>query len=677
MLKLLHHRISILWLLIPFQFQGYTVAQTAYPSIFLKAKSHESFRSMEDFKSALPGSRVQKYIESVKNKASEDLKLPFIDPTTPYDGRDSVHLRHQNVSYDMAIGIRDRLSRAAFLYLLTKESIYKELIMDQIVALGDTSLWPLWCDQAHLSEKPYVDIRTFQISMWVALCFNWLHDDLSTGEKAFILDLIDRRAIQPFWEKLAQKPHWYIHRHNWFTNIFSGMGITAMALGKNHPETNMLLDTIVPQMIQFNSIIGDDGEFNEPPGYAGVVRYSVEFAEAYRYYTGNEINLLTEHPFPALCYWMMYHTIPPQRLMAFGDTPIDAHPRGSEVMAAVANASRDEILQWYYHANFSQIGNIMELLWYDPSLASTNPKGKLRLSKAYDAYSASLISRTSWDQNSTACVVYGKAGREANHDDNDVGQLLIDGYGKRLIIDCGKPDPIYPSDYFRDTIQYNYYTRSTRGHNVLMIGNREMRSEPNAVARGEIVDFWSDDDLGASWTIDLTPVYPGTKKVVRKVAHLFPGIIAVMDKAHLERAEDISLRWHTAGDINIDSFGNFKTNNKNVELIGKIIPLNGDEIELSQHRHYFEPPYHLSRQGDPLIQVNQNYVEYIHNTKEYATLTLFAISDRQSHNIQWNSVREGWQIDLSRGTYLIKIENGNLILSDYTRQDRTIEFPLK
>jgi hypothetical protein len=114
---------------------------------------------------------------------------------------------------------------------------------------------------------------------------------------------LDTRAIQPFWKKLAAKPGWYVHRHNWFTNIFGGMGITAMALGDTHTETQRLLDTIVPQMIDFNNTFGEMGEFNKPPGYAGAVRFSVEFAEAYRYYTNNKRNLLAEMPFPEVCYW--------------------------------------------------------------------------------------------------------------------------------------------------------------------------------------------------------------------------------------------------------------------------------------------------------------------------------------------------------------------------------------
>src|SRR5690606_34753271 len=110
------------------------------------------------------------------------------------------------------------------------------------------------------------------------------------------------------------------------------------------------------------------------------------------------------------------------------------------------------------------------------------------------------------------------------------GQLLIDGYGERLIIDPGSPKPIYPLDYFGAT-QYNYYTHSSLGHNVLRIGGQEMIAEPNEQARGKIVTSWFDDQVGAYWELDLSPVYGNAVKVTRRVAHLFPGIVLVHDQA--------------------------------------------------------------------------------------------------------------------------------------------------
>ncbi|MBX2817623.1 MAG: hypothetical protein KTR24_16560, partial [Saprospiraceae bacterium] len=250
----------------------------------------------------------------LQEAVNQDAAFDFIDQSIDFPGRDPVHLRHENLSYDMARGICERLGRSALMHHLTKDPVYKERVLRQIEILFDDAHFPVWCDDAHMHKEPHVDIRTYRISMWIALCYNWLYEDLNEEERKTIIQGLDRKAIKPFWQKLAQKPGWYRHRHNWFTNMFGGMGITMMALGNDHPDTQRALDTIVPAMMAFDQRMGPQGEFNEPPGYAGAVRFQVEFAQAYRSYTHGQTNLLAEHPFPALCYWIMHHTLPPGHL---------------------------------------------------------------------------------------------------------------------------------------------------------------------------------------------------------------------------------------------------------------------------------------------------------------------------------------------------------------------------
>jgi hypothetical protein len=632
------------------------------PYIFLLPHQEAGFTSVEDLKDITPGSHQEKLWDDFTALIEEDIKHPFLTPVTNYAGRDPVHLKHKNVSYDMALGVCERLARLALMYKATEEDLYKNLVMSQIEALYDTTHWPMWCDHAHVNQAPHVDIRTFRISMWVALCYNWMRNDLSEKEKQFIIDGLDKRAIQPFWEKLAQRPGWYVHRHNWFTNMFGGMGITAMALGNDHPDSERLLDTIVPEMIDFNSSFGEMGEFNEPPGYAGAVRFSVEFAEAYRYYTSNKRNLLAEKPFPDVCYWIMYHTLPPGRMMPFGDTNRDQRLSSPSVIAAAANANNDGILQWYYLENFEKMTSPMELFWFNPKVEAINPQGKLPLGIAYKEHGADIISRTSWDQQSTPCIVYGKAGRETNHDDNDVGQLCIDGYGKALIIDPGKPKPIYPKDYFRKT-QYEYYTRSVRGHNILQINNNEIKSEPNNEARGETVRVIFNDSLGSFWEIDVTPVYTDAQTVTRKVAHLYPGIIAVHDYAVLKQPGDINLRWHFAAQPKLNMQG-FQAINGEAKVTGRIISLNKSQLQYSTGFHEFKPPYHLTRQGDPLEQYYEPFIKISAEGDTFSSLTLFAVSKSTDEVSAWEKTSEGWQININNEVYTLLREANDIVLQN-------------
>jgi hypothetical protein len=641
-----------------------------HPSIFLVPEKLPGFTSIKDLKSIDKNTHQSRLWNDLLKQSEMDFRIPYIDPSINFKGRDPVHLRHENVSYDLARGVCERLGRASLLFLVTEEEKYKALVMRQIEVLFDTTRWPMWCDDAHVNKPPHVDIRTFRISMWVALCYNWMYNHLTEAEKTFIIDGLDQRAIQPFWEKLAQKPGWYLHRHNWFTNMFGGMGITAMALGDAHSDTQRLLDTIVPEMIDFNNMFGALGEFNEPPGYAGAIRFSVEFAEAYRYYTKHARNLLTEKPFPEIGYWIMYHTLPPGRMMAFGDTNTNQNFSTPAVMAAMANANHDGVLQWYYLNHFIEMKSPMEMLWFNPDLKVKHPNGHMSLGIEYKEHGSEIISRTSWDPLSTHCVVYGKAGRETNHDDNDVGQLCIDGFGERLIIDPGKPKPIYPKDYF-GPMQYNYYSRSSKGHNVLVVGDEEMISEPNEIARGTCVRSWFNDSIGSFWQMDLSPVYGNANKVTRKVVHLYPGVVLVHDYAELPEVNKIDLRWHCISPPQWDQEGNFKINKGAASLCAKVVALDGDPLHFSIGRHSFQPPYHLTRQGDPLEQHYEPFIKVSTRGNLCSILTLFSISKAGAVSTEWRNTEAGYEILINDVRYRVAIVGEDFEISsssgDYLR----------
>ena len=645
----------------------------SHPNIFLVKGDSENFKSLNELKKPFDDKIQKKMWEDLKSNAENDLKLPYLDPSINFKGRSPVHLKHKNLSYDMSEGVTERLSRLALMFLMTKENKYKQAVLSQIVALNDTKLWPMWCDDAHMKKPPHVDIRTFRISMWVALCFNWMYDHLSFKERKFIVEVLDKRAIKPFIEKLAQKPFWYKNRHNWFTNIFGGMGITAMALGDHHPKSQFLIDIILPEMKDFNNIFGKMGEFNEPPGYSGAIRYTVEFFEAYRYYTNNRINLLNQKPFPEVCYWMLNHFLPPGRTMAFGDTSPDKMLKRKEIFAAVANANNDGILQHFYKNNFEKLNSTFEFLWYNPKVIELNPKGQLPLGIEYKEWGQDLISRTSWDYKTAKCIVYGKSGREANHDDNDVGQLLIDGFGERLIIDPGKPEPIYPKDYF-GKFQYNYYTRSTKGHNVLVIDNHEMISEPNQIARGKTLRTFFNDMTGSAWEIDLTPVYKNVKNANRKVIHFFPGLVLVHDEVKLEKEGSIDLRWHCISKPKLTTENSFIVRNKKAMISAKIIALDNSKINLSTGSHKFKSPYNLTRQGDTLIQKNEPFVKISTKNDSFSVLSIFVIKKNNSEIPEWSLSKNNWEITYNNVTYVIKMINEKLVINSSENQQRKLEF---
>ncbi|MCZ6706265.1 MAG: heparinase II/III family protein, partial [Bacteroidetes bacterium] len=291
--------------------------------------------------------------------------------------------------------------------------------------------------------------------------------------------------------------------------------------------------------------------------------------------------------------------------------------------------------------------------------------------RAFRDNGAQIYSRTDWNPDSTAMVVYGKAKRDHNHAHNDVGQVCIDAMGQRMIVDLGSPSA-YPADFF-DENRWNYYNASVVGHNVPMFGNREQRITPLDSTPQDNFDFdrmsgrtlqsHFDDKMGGYWQMDLSRAYDGVRRVMRTVVHLFPGFVAVLDEGELEIEEDISLRWHTIEEATLGSNGAFQVANQGVVLVGRVEVLNGKLIDHRLRRHKYEPPFNRGRMGDLLEQRREPYVETRLRDKNYRVLTLFALIPDVTVPSEWVRAGQSWSIQMSEGACKVLLEDEVLSVS--------------
>ncbi|MCG8604661.1 heparinase II/III family protein, partial [bacterium] len=563
-----------------------------------------------------------------------------------------------------------RILRCALTNLLTGRLEYKQAAMSQMQALFDPLVWPEWMDQSHRRFGHPADLRTGMLGLDVALAFDWLVPSLSQSERDFIIAGLDKKGIQPFLTSVRQNPWWTRDLNNWLTVIVGGFGMVGMALGDAHPQSQKLIEISLPLMEKYMSIYGPDGEFNESVSYANATRLPAMYYLAQYYWSRGGQNRLAAKPFPETCRWTMYFTLPPGRVAAFGDAHVDA-PVETIHFAAIAAATRDPVLQWFYLYHASIDANPLHFLWYDATLSPEPPDTKLSLGKSFSAHGKNIVSRTTWHPNSTPCVVYGKAGREENHEHNDIGQLCIDGYGERLIVDLGSPSG-YPADFF-DEGRWFYYNTSIRGHNVLMFGGREMRTATRARGEKHGPEFYEMNGRvenaefnrsGGSWLLDLTPAYESARQVRRAVIHLFPGIIAVLDEAELDRPEVISLRWHTIDRCAPDSAGRFLIRGERAKLSGRIVNLEEAQINVQRKEHEYKPPYHLDRLGEPLEQRRESYVEATTQADRCRLLTLFSVYGPEEDVSPWEEDRGGWSIKTTEGQIKVHASKEELTVAN-------------
>jgi len=646
------------------------VPPTMRPHVDLTAEPVPGLRSVADVKADIQSGHAKVLWEKLKKQADVDLRSPVLVPSSMIPGRDPDNARHGNRDYELCHEVGQRVLRAALVNLLTGEAPYRDAALRQMEALFDTARWPEWRDLAHM--RMAADLRTGQLTNDLATAYDWLHPELTVAQRTMIVDGIDRHGIKPFWEAIEQKAYWMDRMNNWMTCIVGGLGMAGMSLAEDHPDSARLIEFSLPRMKDYLKIYGPDGEFNEAPGYAGATFYPAAYFAARRYWSRGGENLLAEKPFPQACEWQMHLTLPPGLCAAFGDTHVGESPAIFH-LPAVAAAARNGILQWYYLHQPSTASDVRELLWFDPRVAEVAPQGRLPLGRAFPAHGACIVSRANWDPRATPCVVYGKAGRENHHADNDAGQLCVDGYGKRLIVDLGMPS-MYPSDYFLEK-RPQYYNASARGHNVLLFGGREMRA--GASNSGRILESRFDPEKGAAWSLDLTAAYDGAKSVRRTVLHYLPGIVAVLDEAMLSQPEEISLRWHTFNRCEPDAQGCFLVENDGVGLAARVVALDGASLAMTRHEHEYKPPFDRNRVGELLEQRRESYVEATMTAPLSRMLTLFAVLPATAAPAKWEVSGDAWTIETAEGRFTARAGADTLSLQrgSETRWEITVPKP--
>ncbi len=634
------------------------------PSLFITAEPLDGLRSLESVRNAIRRGHSRNLWKQLREKADRDRRKDPLLPGSVFPGRDPVQAGHANPDYTVCHAVGQRLLTGAFAALITGEADYRECVIRQLEILFDPASWPAWRDQAHPGNP--ADLRTGMLAHDVGLAYDWLHPSLTADQRHWIREGLERYAIRPFWESVEQEAFWTTVQNNWLTCIVGGLGVAGMALGSDHPGSGDLVLYALPRMRAYLEIYGPDGEFNESVAYANATSLPADFFAAYRYHTGGGENDLARPPFPQTCHWMRFLTLPPGRVAAFGDAKVEAPPRVEHV-AAIAAATRDPVLQWFYLQHAETTPDPRALLWFDDTLKPEPPAPGSPLGSAFPAHGGCISSRTDWDPRSTPCVVYGKAGREENHENDDCGQLCIDALGQRLITDPGAPS-IYPEDFFREN-RRAYYNASVRAHNLFQFDDREM--DPSAAAVFTHTEF--DPTRGAAWQIDLSPVYPEADWVRRSVIHLLPGLIAVLDEARLPNRLPITLRWHTADRNEPLPDGRFRVVSGPARLTARIVALDDQSLDISAGEQAYHPPFDRGRMGDPLEQRHEHYVQARTHSDSVRILTLFSIAHQADPPSAWKPTPSGWKIHLPHHTAHVSLEDNRFAIAT---PERSIHLPV-
>jgi hypothetical protein len=611
-----------------------------HPHILLTNDGESSLPSVDAMRKAVHRSGPRsKLWETVRAQSEARLGTAPITSFDPLPHRSDEDVRVGNRDYIVVDAAGQRITTAALCALLTQDRRFVDDALRQMESLFDASQWQEWQDIFHRGKFDLdADLRTGQLCRDLGLAFDWMYGLLSADERRWIVEGIDRCGIQPYLRAVAAGAWWVPRMNNWTTVIVGGLGMCGMALGDSHPQSTELVDMSRDRMLQYLDHYGPDGEFNENPAYANSSFLPALYFSSLRFHDrANDIPA----PIAALrrhAYWCLYATAPPGHIVSFGDGG-PGYPALTSFVPAVAAATADPVLQWFYlqHCEPPRFP-VWELLSLDDDLQPEEPTPEiLPLGRAFSAHSGLISSRTSWDPATTACVVFGKAGHGGvNHTHPDGGQIEIHGYSERLIVDLGAVG--YPAEN-----KHRYYHFSSEGHNQLTIGGRAQHWERDGSHRAHCVASDFDNSRGGWWQIDLTELHEGVHQVTRTVVHLHPGIVVVVDATQLHTTEVCRLRWHPAQAVEASGTGQFSLVSGTARLDAWVGLAMGSPLDLTPGRHAYQAPFDRDRMDNLLPQRQEPYVDATVQADEVCFVSLFAVSAETELSVGWERGESGWR----------------------------------
>lgn len=162
---------------------------------------------------------------------------------------------------------RVRLERAvvpALLYRLTDDRRF----LDRAWAELETAARePAWEDS---SQHPFT-LSTAESATALALCYDWLHADLTPARRATLREALVRRALQPALAVYTKPPgerYWPDRNNNWNQVCNGGATLAALAIADEEPQlASQILGFALASLPTAMREFSPDGGWEEGPGY--------------------------------------------------------------------------------------------------------------------------------------------------------------------------------------------------------------------------------------------------------------------------------------------------------------------------------------------------------------------------------------------------------------------------
>jgi hypothetical protein len=434
-----------------------------------------------------------------------------------------------------------RLFYLSYAYRTTKDTKYVARAEQEMLTIAGFSDW---------NPSHFLDVA--EMTMALAIGYDWLHDQLSASSKDSIKKAILSKGIEP---SLNNKNNsWLKAEHNWNQVCNAGMTYGALAIYEDQPA---LAKQIIGRAIESIKLpmkdYGPDGIYPEGYGYWGYgTSFNVLFLDAIEKLFKTDFGLSQSPGFLKTAGFMENMTGPTGIPFNYSDAGGGGgfHP----AMYWIANKVKDPTLLWSEkkYLRKENTKNLVKdrilpaiMLWKGniKSEQIKAPEQKTWIGKGKNPIG---MMRTSWTDPNAIYIAAKGGSASINHAHMDIGSFVMDANGERWAMDFGMQN--YESleskgiklwGRTQDSERWNVFRLNNYSHNTLIVDSQLQQVDGHA----PIIDERSEENY-MQVTFDLNTVYKDQLLSCKRA-------IAIVNKDHVQVRDEIEtlnretkVRWN-------------------------------------------------------------------------------------------------------------------------------------
>jgi hypothetical protein len=465
---------------------------------------------------------------------------------------------------------REALRRIFFLsyaYRMTHEAKYLQRAETELLTVSQFSDW---------NPSHFLDVA--EMTMAVAIGYDWLYHDLSKSSLTTIKDAILKKGIEPSLD--SKYNSWLKASHNWNQVCNAGMTYGALAIYEDQPElANQIIDRAITSIELPMEDYKPEGAYPEGYGYWGYgTGFNVMFLSAIQKALGNDFGLSNTPGFLKTAAY--YENMVGTSGLSFNYS--DAGKGGGGVSPAMfwfANRTKDASLLFNEKANVeknvqSSQGNRLlpaALIWgKDISLSKT--KEPQQLIWVGQGKNPVAMMRTSWTDPNAIYVGLKAGSPSVNHGHMDIGSFVMDALGQRWSMDFGMQE--YESleskgvklwGKEQEAERWQVYRYNNLAHSTLAFDNAFQRVDGYAA-----INSFTNKPTFLSAITDMTAVYKNAvTSAQRGVAIVDQKYVVIKDEITLgEKSSTVRWAMVTPAEVRItaDGTAELTQNGKKLQL---------------------------------------------------------------------------------------------------------------